>query len=178
LSRDWSLDLNFSDSFHWSEPPVLHVRGRDIPLAKYAEPRIRTQLARVRGSALAAARRLDLHGKAATAWRHAFEPVELSADPQVWLQLTPQNAAFAGVRADTKVLGGSLELSGSAETVVGAASGDRDGNGIAAARPGRQRTRRVRCHPSDPDRLRHDEEQDHAGDNRRGACNRNDRPRR
>jgi Domain of unknown function (DUF4403) len=119
LSRDWSLDLNFSDGFHWSEPPVLHVMGRDIPLAKYAEPRIRAQLANVRGRALAAARRLDLHDKAATAWRHAFEPVELSENPQVWLQLTPQTAAFAGVRADTRVLSGSLELSGSAVTVAG-----------------------------------------------------------
>jgi hypothetical protein len=119
LSRDWSLDLNFSDGFHWSEPPVLHVMGRDIPLAKYAEPRIRTQLAHVRARALAAARRLDLRDKAATAWRHAFEPVQLSENPAVWLQLTPQNAAFAGARADTKVLRGSLELSGSAETVVG-----------------------------------------------------------
>src|SRR3981189_1123675 len=45
LNRDWSFALNFSDGFHWSEPPVLHVMGRDIPLANYAEPRIRTQLA-------------------------------------------------------------------------------------------------------------------------------------
>jgi len=119
LNRDWSFALNFSDGFHWSEPPVLHVMGRDIPLVNYVEPRIRTQLADVRARALAAARRLDLHDKAATAWRHAFEPVELASNPEVWLQLTPQNAAFAGVRADTKVLSGSLELSGSAETVVG-----------------------------------------------------------
>jgi Domain of unknown function (DUF4403) len=119
LSRDWSLDLNFSDGFRWSEAPVLHVMGREIPLAKYAEPRIRTQLAHVRGRALAAARKLDLHDKAATAWRHAFEPVQLSQNPEVWLQLTPQSAAFAGVRADTRALRGSLELSGSAETIVG-----------------------------------------------------------
>jgi len=119
LTRDWSLDLNFSDGFHWSEPPVLHVLGREIPLSNYAEPRIRTQLAQVRGRALAAARRLDLHAKAATAWRDAFQPVELSDNPQVWLQLTPQSAAFAGVRADAGVLRGSLELSGSAQTFVG-----------------------------------------------------------
>jgi hypothetical protein len=37
------------------------------------------------------------------------------------LQLTPQSAAFAGVRADAKVLSGSLELSGSAETFIGQA---------------------------------------------------------
>jgi hypothetical protein len=119
LSRDWSLELNFSDGFHWSEPPVLHVMGREIPISKYAEPRIREELGLVREHALAAARRLDLHDKAATAWRHVFDPVQLSDNPEVWLQLTPQSAAFAGVRADGKVLRGSLELSGSAETIVG-----------------------------------------------------------
>src|SRR6201992_2174207 len=119
LNRDWSLDLNFSDGFRWSEPPVLHVLGRDIPLAKYAEPRISAQLAHVRARALAAARRLDLHDKAATALRHAFEPVQLSDNPQVWLQLKPQNAAFAGVRADSRVLWGSLQLAGCAKTFVG-----------------------------------------------------------
>jgi hypothetical protein len=119
LGRDWSLDLNFSDGLRWTEPPVLHVLGRDISLAKYAEPRIRAQLAHVRARALAAARRLDLHDKAATAWHHAFEPIELSDSPQIWLQLSPQTAAFAGVRADSHVLRGSLELAGTAETFVG-----------------------------------------------------------
>jgi uncharacterized protein DUF4403 len=119
LTRDWSLDLNFSDGFRWSEPPVLHVLGREIPLAKYAEPRIHAQLAHVRSRALAAARHLDLHDKAEKAWQHAFEPVQLSDNPQVWLQLAPQSAAFTGVRANSKVLRGSLELSGSAATIVG-----------------------------------------------------------
>jgi hypothetical protein len=119
LRRDWSLELNFSDGFHWSEPPILHVLGREISLARYVEPRIREQLAHVRARALASARALDLHGKAATAWQHAFEPIELADDPEVWLQVTPQSAAFAGVRANSKVLEGSLELSGNAETFVG-----------------------------------------------------------
>jgi hypothetical protein len=119
LTHDWSLDLNFSDGFRWSEPPVLHVMGREIQLSNYAEPRIKAQLAHVRERALTAARRLDLHDKAAKVWVDALEPVELSDNPQVWLQLTPQSAAFAGVRADAAVLRGSLELSGSAETFVG-----------------------------------------------------------
>jgi hypothetical protein len=121
LRRDWSLDLNFSDGFRWSEPPYLHVLGRDISLAKYAEPRINAQLAKVRSRADAAARRLDLRGKAATAWQQAFEPIKIADEPQVWLKLTPQSAAFAGVRVNAKVLSGSLELSGSAETLIGQA---------------------------------------------------------
>jgi hypothetical protein len=119
LNKDWSLALNFSDGFRWNEAPVLHVLGREIPVAKYAEPRIRTQLAKVRSRALGAARRLDLRGKAATAWRRAFDPVQLHDNPAIWLQLTPQSAAFAGVRADSRVLRGTLELAGSAQTLVG-----------------------------------------------------------
>jgi hypothetical protein len=121
LRRDWSLDLNFSDALHWSEPPVLHVLGRDIALASYAEPRIRTQLARVRSRADAAARRLDLHDKAASAWRQAFEPIKLADAPEIWLQMAPQSAAFAGVRANAGVLSGSMEISGVAATSVGQA---------------------------------------------------------
>jgi hypothetical protein len=121
LRRDWSLDLNFSDVFRWSEPPYLHVLGRDIALAQYAEPRIRTQMTRIRSRAEAAARRLDLRGKAASAWRQAFEAIKLADTPEIWLQWTPQSAAFSGVRANARVLSGALELSGTAETLVGQA---------------------------------------------------------
>ena len=30
LGRDWSLDLDFSDGFRWSEPPVLQVMGHEF----------------------------------------------------------------------------------------------------------------------------------------------------
>ena len=121
MSKDWSIDLNFSDSYHWSEPPILHVLGRDIALTKYAEPSIRRQLGRIRAHAREAARRLDLHDKAAKAWEQAFQPVQISQDPPVWLQITPASAAFAGVHANAKDLSGSLELTGTAQTLVGQA---------------------------------------------------------
>jgi hypothetical protein len=121
LGKDWSVDLNFSDSFHWTEPPVLRVLGRDISLTKYAEPSIRKQLGRIRQHAQEAARRLDLHDKAAKAWEQAFQPVQISQDPPVWLQITPASAAFAGVHANAKNLSGSLELTGTAQTLVGQA---------------------------------------------------------
>lgn len=119
LNRDWLLDLNFSDHLRWNEPPVLHVMGREFPLAKYAEPRIHEELAVISSHALRAAWRLDLREKAAIAWRHAFEPVQLAENPAVWLQIMPQSVSFAGIRADARVLRGSLELSGTAATVAG-----------------------------------------------------------
>ena len=119
LSKDWSIDLNFSDSYHWSEPPILHVLGRDIALTKYAEPSIRKQLGRIRQHAQEATRRLDLHDKAAKAWEQAFQPIQISQDPPVWLQIIPASAAFAGIHANAKDLSGSLELTGTAQTLVG-----------------------------------------------------------
>jgi hypothetical protein len=119
LNKDWSVDLNFSDSFHWTEPPVLQVLGRDISLTKYAEPSIRKQLGRLRQHAQEAVRRLDPHDKAAKAWEQAFQPVQISQDPPVWLQITPASAAFAGVHASAKNLSGSIELTGTAQTLVG-----------------------------------------------------------
>jgi hypothetical protein len=121
LRKDWSLDLNFSDSYHWNEPPILHVLGRDIALTKYAEPSIRKQLGRIRLHAQEAARRLDLRDKAAKAWEQAFQPIQISQEPPVWLQITPASAAFAGIHANTKNLSGSLELTGTAQTLVGQA---------------------------------------------------------
>ena len=121
LARDWSVDLNFSDSFHWTEPPILHVLGRDISLTRYAEPSIRRQLGRIRAEAREATRRLDLHDKAAKAWEQAFQPVQLAQDPAIWLQVIPASAGFAGVHADARALSGSLELTGTAQTLVGEA---------------------------------------------------------
>jgi hypothetical protein len=121
LRKDWSLDLNFSDSFHWSEPPILHVLGRSIALTKYAEPSIRRQLGRIRSRAREAERRLDLHDKATRAWEQAFQPIQISGDPQVWLQIVPASAAFAGVHANARDLSGSLELTGTVQTLVGQA---------------------------------------------------------
>ncbi len=119
LRRDWSVDLHFSDSFHWTEPPILQVLGHEFNLSRFVEPKIRSQLERVRGRTAAAAKALDLRGKAETAWRRAYDPIKLADNPDIWLQLTPKSAAFAGVRANAEVLQGSLEIDGTAETFVG-----------------------------------------------------------
>ncbi len=119
LRHDWSVDLHFSDSFHWTQPPILLVLGHEINLTRFVEPKIRQQLDRVRAKANAAARALDLRAKAETAWRNASEPIKLADNPEVWLQLAPQHAAFAGVRANKDVMTGSLEIEGTAETFVG-----------------------------------------------------------
>ena len=47
--------------------------------------------------------------------------MQISQDPPVWLQIIPKSAAFAGVHATGKTLSGSLELTGTAQTLIGEA---------------------------------------------------------
>jgi Domain of unknown function (DUF4403) len=118
LTRDWSVDLNIAQSYRWTEPPMLRVFGRDIPIAKYVEPQIQAQSHRVEGEVAAKMRAIDVRQKAEAAWRQAFTPVQIANN--VWLRMTPQSVAFAGLHTTSDVLEGAIEFSGPVETDFGA----------------------------------------------------------
>lgn len=120
LNRDWSISLDMSDGFRWTEPPVLSVLGFRINLQKYVEPRIQEQLAHVKAEFERSANRIDIRQKAAAAWDNAFIAAPLVDNPPVWLQTRPQSLAVSGFRARGDVLEGSIEMTGSAETIIGA----------------------------------------------------------
>lgn len=122
LRKDWSVSLDMSEGFRWREPPTLQILGFRINMSRYVEPKIRAQLSRVQRDAVSAIRALDVRDKADRAWRKAFTPVQLVEQPPVWLQITPQSVAFSGVRAEGRVLEGSLEIFGTTQTTIGAES--------------------------------------------------------
>jgi len=117
LTRDWTVDLNMGQSFRWTEPPMLRVFGRDIPIAQRVEPQIRAQSRRVEGLVAAKMKAIDVRQKAETAWRHAFTPVQIA--DSIWLRMTPQSVAFAGLHTTSDVLEGAIEFSGPVETDFG-----------------------------------------------------------
>jgi Domain of unknown function (DUF4403) len=119
LRPDWSVALDMSEGFRWTEPPILTILVFKINLARYVEPRIRSQLARVQDDFERKARELDIRGKAAFAWQQAFQPVKIVDTPAVWLQATPQSIAFSGLRIRNSQLEGSLDIAGTVETVIG-----------------------------------------------------------
>lgn len=118
LTRDWTVDLNIAQSYRWTEPPMLRVFGRNIPIARYVEPQIQAQSRRVEGEVAAKMRAIDVRRRAEIAWRHAFTPVQIADN--VWLRMTPQGVAFAGVHTTSDVLEGAIEFSGPVETDFGA----------------------------------------------------------
>jgi hypothetical protein len=117
LTRDWTVDLNMAQSYRWTEPPLLRIFGRDIPIAQRVEPQIRAQSRRVEGLVAAKMRAIDVRRKAETAWRHAFTPVQIADN--VWLRMTPQSVAFAGLHSTSDALEGAIEFSGPVETNFG-----------------------------------------------------------
>ena len=120
LRKDWSVSLDMAEGFRWQEPPTLQILGFRINLSRYVEPKIRAQLSRVQGDVAAHIRALNIRGKAEAAWRKAFATVQIVDTPAIWLQTTPQAIAFSGVRAEGRVLEGSVEITGMAATTLGA----------------------------------------------------------
>jgi hypothetical protein len=119
LRKDWTVALDISEGFRWQEPPTLQILGFRINLSKYVEPKIRAQLSRVQRDAAAAVAALNIRGKAEQAWQKAFTHVQIVDQPPVWLQTTPERVAFSGVRAEGRVLEGSLEIAGTAQSTIG-----------------------------------------------------------
>jgi hypothetical protein len=117
LTRDWTVDLNMAQSYRWTEPPMLRIFGRDIPIEQRVEPQIRAHSRRVEALVAAKMRAIDVRRKAETAWRHAFTPVQIADN--VWLRMTPQSVSFAGLRTTSDELAGAIEFSGPVETDFG-----------------------------------------------------------
>src|ERR1700733_5950406 len=117
LSRDWTVNLNMAQSYRWTEPPLLRIFGKDIPIAQYVEPQIQAQSRRVEGEVAAKLKAIDVRRKAEIAWRQAFTPVQIA--DSTWLRMTPQSVAFAGLRTTSDVLEGAIEFSGAVETDFG-----------------------------------------------------------
>jgi len=120
LRPDWTVALGMAEGFRWQEPPVLHLLGFNINLSRYVEPKVRAQLDRVGAEASAYLRGIDLRDKAETAWRSAFTAVKIFDQPPIWLQMTPQTAAFAGMHAYGDALEGALQIAGTVTTTIGA----------------------------------------------------------
>jgi hypothetical protein len=117
LTRDWTVNLNMAQSYRWTEPPLLRIFGRDIPIAQYVEPQIQAQSRRVEGEVAAKLKAIDVRQKAEIAWQRAFTPVQIA--DSTWLRMTPQSVAFAGLRTTSDVLEGAIEFSGPVETDFG-----------------------------------------------------------
>jgi hypothetical protein len=118
LTPNWNVDLNISQGYRWTDPPMLRIFGRDIPIARYVEPQIQAQSRRVEGEVAAKMRAIDVRAKAEAAWRQAFTPVQIA--DSTWLRMTPKSVAFARLRTTSDVLEGAIEFSGPVETDFGA----------------------------------------------------------
>ena len=104
-ARIRQLNLNLTNLVHWNEAPYLHVLGRGVEsraLCRPAHPAPRLRALRSRINSHNA-EELNLRDKASAAAGHIVEP-DQAAMNRIWLQVTPRGAAFAGVRANDKVL--------------------------------------------------------------------------
>ena len=119
IRPDWSIGLALHEGYHWTAEPTVDILGFSIGVTRFVEPQMGRILGSVREDLEAKARDLDLHGKMAVAWQHAFEPLKLSDSPVVWIRSAPRAIAVVGFRAHDHVLEAALEITGTTQTFVG-----------------------------------------------------------
>ena len=120
LNSDWSLALNLATDFKWDKRPRIRLfKVIKIGLSGKVEPEIRKQLQKVEEQIKAKIRSLDIRGKVKQAWEKAHEPMKLSSDPEVWLQLQPKAVRFSGVHTQRNILAASVSIDAVMETFRG-----------------------------------------------------------
>ena len=119
LRPDWSVALDMSEGVRWTDEPVLTILGFRINIARYVEPRVRSQLGRIQSIFARNVQALNIRRKAELAWQHASKPVQIVDSPAIWLLMKPESIAFSGIDARNNMLEGSVQITGTTETTSG-----------------------------------------------------------
>jgi len=119
LRPDWSVALDMSEGVRWTEEPTLTILGFRINIGRYVEPRVRSQLGRVQAIFDRNVRALDIRRNVELACQHAATPVQIVDSPAIWLQMKPESIAFSGISARNNMLEGSVQITGTTETIAG-----------------------------------------------------------
>ena len=135
LRPDWSVALDMSEGFRWTDEPVLTILGFRINIARYVEPRVRSQLGRIQSIFARNVQALNIRRKAELAWQHASKPVQIVDSPAIWLQMKPESIAFSGIDARNNMLEGSVQITGTTETTSGNEPASTSDRPAAVARP-------------------------------------------
>jgi hypothetical protein len=120
LSELWRIEPKVNVQYHWVQPPKISLLGVDITLANVAGRALDSKINDFKNQAEPALNeKIHLRNLVEPIWERTAEPILISKDPQLWLQVFPRSVHFPTpiisggevrlvleVVADTKVVHG------------------------------------------------------------------------
>jgi len=120
LAPDWSVRGKVRLRYDWTTPPGVEIFGERVTFADEADKKLEPIMRRLEASLPRRLARLGLRERVEKLWNSGFTSVELnSADPQVWLRVTPERPYFDGYALAGDRLRLRLGLDAGMESFVG-----------------------------------------------------------
>jgi hypothetical protein len=106
--------------YEWITPPNIKVAGVEVPVKWIADLVLKSQRQSISKMIDDMAKQyVDVKGYAQDIWKNIQNPIEISADPKVWLRITPKKFSMTPFYGDLGTIKSSLGLIAVTETSLG-----------------------------------------------------------
>ena len=121
VNRDWSISsVTTSNGYEWITTPSLKLGPVSLPLPLVSDVLLDANLGTVNKTIDAAIREsLNLKSMAVEAWTGIQQPLRISADPPLWLRITPREASAMPVQVSGNTFRQMVGVSVTAELFYG-----------------------------------------------------------
>lgn len=122
INRDWTItSYTVSDGYEWISTPSVKVGSVSIPLPVISDVLLESNLGMINREIDASIKSsIDLKKLAGEAWRGIQQPIGISADPPLWLLVTPQEASTVPIQGTGNMLRQLMGVRVAAELYYGA----------------------------------------------------------
>jgi hypothetical protein len=120
LGPDWEPRAKVDIGYDWTREPGIDFLGQRITFTSKADAKLQRVVAQLERVLPRELRKLAFRRRVQRAWAGAFTSLQLnSANPPVWMRITPQQLRYGGYAVDGRTLTLRLGLYARTETFVG-----------------------------------------------------------
>lgn len=127
VAADWSVEPEVDLSYRWLQAPSTRVFGIDVGLRSQADRALEPRLDQLEQRwAESIQKKLDLRARVEQLWTRLQQPLVLSSEPPLWLQVDPVAVYWQAPRSDNESLQLMLGVKARLKLVHGAAPQSRE----------------------------------------------------
>ncbi len=105
VGADWTVKPEIELDYRWLDAPSTRVFGIDVGLRRQADRALQPRLAQLEQRwAESIQKKLDLRARAEQWWTRLQQPIVLSSEPPLWLQVDPASVYWQSPRTEDESL--------------------------------------------------------------------------
>ncbi|MGE4070775.1 MAG: DUF4403 family protein [Lysobacterales bacterium] len=136
VGADWTVKPEIELHYRWLEAPSTRVFGIDVGLRRQADRALQPRLDQLEQRwAESIQKKLDLRARAEQWWTRLQQPIVLSSEPPLWLQVDPASVYWQPPRSEDESLQLLLGVKAKMQVVHGPAPAAREATALPELSP-------------------------------------------